>query len=67
MTWTCPRCSSEKIYAIGDDPAPYVRCMDCQFMFIEQKGPTSHETLKQINDRLERIEKAIEKMLSSKT
>ena len=53
---SCPRCNSPGVYARGDDPAPYVRCIGCQFMYIEQKGPTSHDTLKEINERLKRIE-----------
>ena len=51
----CPRCHSEAAYQLGDDPAPNVRCMDCGMMYVPQKRPTSHETLKKIEHELEQI------------
>ena len=59
----CPRCGSENILVVADDPAPYVRCGDCHNQFIPSIGPLSHETLKKINERLERIERMVKKIL----
>ena len=52
----CLHCNHDGGYVTGDTPAGLVHCDKCGFTYTPQHGPTSHETLRAIIKRLERIE-----------